>query len=53
MQHTGRRIGGSRPVLGHYTGNTDTLVLNPKGDVQARHVNGSNANMTFHSNSSG
>ena len=53
MQHTGRRIGAGRPVLGQYTGNTETLVLNPQGAMQTRHAHGASANMTFHSNSSG
>lgn len=51
MQHTGRRIGGSRPALGHGSGNTDTVVLSAKGLMQARH--GAHANVTYHSNSSG
>lgn len=53
MQHTGRRIGGSRPVLGHGTGNTETLVLHPKGLMKAPHASGAAANLTYHSNSSG
>ena len=53
-----RRIGtGSRPLQGHHAGATETLVINPKAGLQARHVSyatGANGhNMTYHSNSSG
>ena len=53
-----RRIGaGSRPLQAHHAGATETLVINPKAGLQARHVSyatGVNGNsMTYHSNSSG
>lgn len=53
-----RRIGtGSRPLQAHNAGATETLVINPRAGLQARHVSyavGVTAsNITFHSNSSG
>ena len=53
-----RRIGtGSRPLQAHNAGATETLVINPKAGLQARHVSyatGVNGNnLTYHSNSSG
>lgn len=53
-----RRIGhGSRPLQARGTGATETLVINPKAGLQARHVSYaagvSGNNMTYHSNSSG
>ena len=53
-----RRIGtGSRPLQAHNAGATETLVINPKAGLQARHVSYATgvtaSNMTFHSNSSG
>ena len=53
-----RRIGSSsRPLQAHNAGATETLVINPKAGLQARHVSYATgvmaSNMTFHSNSSG
>lgn len=53
-----RRIGtGSRPLQAYNAGATETLVINPKAGLQARHVSyatGVNGNnLTYHSNSSG
>lgn len=53
-----RRIGsGSRPLQAHNAGATETLVINPKAGLQARHVSYAMGvtgnNITYHSNSSG
>ena len=60
VQHvmSSRRIGhGSKPLQARSAGATETLVINPKAGLQARHVSYatgvSGNNVTYHSNSSG